>query len=100
MGKVRLFPLGNRRGLVRPALHQLGNVIEAGAEHDAVTSTNRISEASTLPPGTGETASAVRKMPYTVQGWRPTSVTNQPQSTARKPSGDTQTMMRRNQRVV
>ena len=38
-----------------------------------------------LAPSTGEVASAVRRMPCTIQGWRPLSVTTQPAITATKP---------------
>ncbi len=41
---------------------------------------------ATLPAGTGETASAVRKMPSTIQGCRPLSLTTQPAMTATKPT--------------
>ena len=38
-------------------------------------------------PGIGVTASAVRITPCMIQGWRPTSVTVHPASTAIKPIG-------------
>src|SRR6185295_16788021 len=48
-----------------------------------------ISEARTpLPVSEGVTESFVRSSPYTVHGWRPTSVVTQPAITATNPSGD------------
>ena len=43
------------------------------------------------------TASAVRIAPRTIQGWRPHSVTSQPDSSATRPSGPDATSRRRNQ---
>src|SRR5882724_11579962 len=52
-----------------------------------------------LAPGTGEVASAVRRMPYATQGWRPLSVTIQPEITATKPSHQLQDSASRYHRV-
>ena len=41
----------------------------------------------TTSPGIGVTASAVRRTPWMIHGWRPTSVTIQPASMQMKPSG-------------
>src|SRR4030095_17168056 len=49
--------------------------------------------------GTGEVASAVRRMPCTIHGWRPLSVTTQPEMTATNPIHQLCAITRRYQRV-
>ncbi len=63
---------------------------------------NRIVNArnGTHSPGIGVTASDVRRIPFTTQGCRPTSVTIQPASTATSPSGPTNPSHRRKRRPV
>src|SRR5271156_1869373 len=51
---------------------------------------------TSFPVTEGETESAVRSRPYTVQGWRPTSVVTHPAMTATKPSGAAAWHSRRN----
>src|SRR5216683_2929164 len=50
------------------------------------TMTKASSDEPTAGAARGETESAVRRSPYTVKGWRPTSVVNQPASTAMQPA--------------
>jgi hypothetical protein len=52
----------------------------------------------TTRPGIGVTASAVRSTLWTIQGWRPTSVTVHPASIASSPRGEASTTARRNGR--
>src|SRR5262245_15764995 len=49
--------------------------------------------------GTGEVASAVRRIPCTTHGWRPHSVTTQPEMTATNPIHQLCAITRRYQRV-
>src|SRR5690606_17415331 len=52
------------------------------------TTTNAVKDPATAGRAIGETESAVRRSPYTVYGWRPTSVTVQPHRIATRPEGD------------
>ena len=61
--KVRLALFGSRRRRVGPSLHELGNVIDAGAEHDAVDEHEQNERGEHAAAGTGDTASAVRSTP-------------------------------------
>src|SRR6185295_17880404 len=51
-------------------------------------------------PGIGVTASRTRITPWMIHGWRPTSVTAQPASTAIRPSGEASTAARRKLRSL
>ena len=68
-----------------PLRDQPVDVVDAHREHDAVDQDEQHERVATLRAGTGEIASAVRRMPCTIQGWRPLSVTTQPAMTATKP---------------
>ena len=62
------------------------DVIDAHREHDAIDQhEQRERGRRRSAPGTGEIASAVRRMPCTIHGWRPLSVTIQPAMMATKP---------------
>src|SRR5450759_4655485 len=61
--------------------------------------TNKARVPAMLAAGTGEVASAVRSRPWTIQGWRPLSVTTQPAITATKPIHQHCAMTRRYQFV-
>jgi hypothetical protein len=67
-------------------------------KHDQINHDIKASDnATSVPVREGETESAVRNRPYTVHGWRPTSVVVQPVITATKPNGATHRHKRRNQ---
>jgi hypothetical protein len=57
-------------------------------------------DANILPPGTGDTARAGAQQAVDHPRLAADLAVNQPASTARKPSGETQTKVRRNQRLV
>ena len=74
-------------GTGRALRDQPVDVVDAEREHDAVGEhEQRQRHRRCLRAGTGEVASAVRRMPSTIQGWRPLSVTTQPAITATKPT--------------
>ena len=75
------------RAALRALRDQAVDVVDAHREHDR-RRRRRTARASLRsgPPSTGEIASAVRRMPSAIHGWRPLSVTTQPAMMATKPS--------------
>jgi hypothetical protein len=87
----RLFhpvaPVSIFTGRRRPLADQFEDVIGPGGKHQAVGDDKRGQGDGDGPPATGDMVSDVRNTLKTMYGCRPTSVTNQPDTTATKPAG-------------